>query len=281
MVRRELPAAAIALLAALVLLGLTYIGSRGLRDFDSALIGYAVGSARTSRRLAMELLSGPGTTAELSTCLDQLARLHPRLCPRQVLGVRMGLLAGEILGLDLPRRDKRLLVLVETDGCFADGLSVATGCWLGRRTLRLVDHGRVAATLVDTSTTEAVRLRPHPQARMRGLSWAPHAADEWHAQLIGYQLMPSAELLQVESVTLTTPLEQILGRPGVRVTCVACGEEVLNSRELRTPAGPLCAACAGRAYYDSGSSSAKGSVTSGARPRSLAAERPPSTRPVP
>jgi hypothetical protein len=44
MVRRDLPAAVIAGLAALLLLALIYIGSRGLKDFDSALIGYAVGS---------------------------------------------------------------------------------------------------------------------------------------------------------------------------------------------------------------------------------------------
>jgi hypothetical protein len=40
--RRELPAATLAGLAVVVLLALLYIGSRGLRDFDSALIGYAV-----------------------------------------------------------------------------------------------------------------------------------------------------------------------------------------------------------------------------------------------
>ena len=40
--RRELPAAAIAILASLLLIVLIYVGSRGFRDFDSALIGYAV-----------------------------------------------------------------------------------------------------------------------------------------------------------------------------------------------------------------------------------------------
>lgn len=44
MTRRELPAAALAGLAGLVLVALIYVGSRGLRDFDSALIGYAVAS---------------------------------------------------------------------------------------------------------------------------------------------------------------------------------------------------------------------------------------------
>lgn len=40
--RRELPAAALATLAAGLLVVLIYIGSRGFKDFDSALIGYAV-----------------------------------------------------------------------------------------------------------------------------------------------------------------------------------------------------------------------------------------------
>jgi formylmethanofuran dehydrogenase subunit E len=61
------------------------------------------------------------------------ASLHGHLCPRQVLGVRMGHAAVELLGLVVPRADKRLFVLVETDGCFADGISAATGCWIMAR----------------------------------------------------------------------------------------------------------------------------------------------------
>jgi hypothetical protein len=44
MVRRELPAATLAVVAAAVLVLLIYVGSRGLKDFDSALVGYAVAS---------------------------------------------------------------------------------------------------------------------------------------------------------------------------------------------------------------------------------------------
>jgi formylmethanofuran dehydrogenase subunit E len=184
-----------------------------------------------------------------TACLEQLARLHPRLCPRQVLGVRMGLLAAERLEVDIPRSDKRLLVLVETDGCFADGISVATGCWLGRRSLRMLDYGRVAATVVDTWSSVAVRLRPHPACRTRATSSAGGIADPWHAQLVGYQVMPASELLEVEPVKLTLPLEQLLGSPGVRVICSGCGEEILNRREVATPAGSMCAACLAGTYY--------------------------------
>jgi hypothetical protein len=42
--RRELPAAALATVAALGLLVLIFLGSRGFKDFDSALVGYAVGT---------------------------------------------------------------------------------------------------------------------------------------------------------------------------------------------------------------------------------------------
>src|SRR5258706_10723872 len=98
--------------------------------------------------------------AGLEPLLQEVAALHHHLCPRQVLGLRMGLLAGERLGLELPQTRKRLLAIVETDGCFADGVAVATNFWLGRRTLRLEDYGKVAATFGDGQTRTALRLPP-------------------------------------------------------------------------------------------------------------------------
>ena len=53
---------------------------------------------------------------ELSACFERLATLHRRLCPRQELGVRMGMYAAELLEFDVPRTDKRLFTPIETDG---------------------------------------------------------------------------------------------------------------------------------------------------------------------
>ena len=64
----------------------------------------------------------------LESILYESAKCHKHLCPRQILGARMALLAGEVLGLELPRVDKRLLIIAETDGCTADGIIAATGC---------------------------------------------------------------------------------------------------------------------------------------------------------
>ena len=71
----------------------------------------------------------------LDEILEHSAALHRHLCPRQVLGARMGILAGRLHSLELPQKNKRLYTFVETDGCFADGIGAATGCWLGRRTM--------------------------------------------------------------------------------------------------------------------------------------------------
>jgi formylmethanofuran dehydrogenase subunit E len=96
----------------------------------------------------------------LAEVLAESSALHRHLCPRQVLGVQMGLLAAGLLDLDLPQHDKRLLTIVETDGCFTTGLSMATNCWVGRRTMRVEDYGKVAATFVDTTCDTAIRVVP-------------------------------------------------------------------------------------------------------------------------
>lgn len=185
----------------------------------------------------------------LQELLQVSAAFHQHLCPRQVLGVRMGLLAGRWLGLEVPRRDKRLLAFVETDGCAADGVSAATGCWVGRRTLRVIDFGKVAATFVDTQTGCAVRIVPAPDSRTRAWAYAPNAQNTWQANLIGYQHMPDEELFVAQPVVLTIDLEKLLSKPGYRTNCEACGEEIINEREVIREGVVLCRSCAGERYF--------------------------------
>ena len=180
--------------------------------------------------------------------LQRSADMHHHLCPRQVLGVRMGMLAGCWLDLDLPQADKRLFVFMETDGCTADGVSVATGAWVGRRTMRMVDFGKVAATFVDTESGQAVRIHPHPESRHRAIAAAPDAPDRWHAQLLGYQRLQDLELLIAEPVELTVDLAALISHDGARAICSLCGEEIANQRELGRGGEVLCRACAGEAY---------------------------------
>lgn len=185
----------------------------------------------------------------LVTLLDESAARHDHLCPRQVLGVRMGMLAGKILGLDLPQTDKRLLVIVEADGCMVDGLSVATGCSIGHRTLRLEDYGKIAATFVDTHSGEALRIVPRKESRTLAALLTPDARNSWDAQLFGYQRLPAYDLFTVQRVQLRVSIEKLISRPGAKAFCERCGEEINNEREIYSNGSTLCQACGGNAYY--------------------------------
>ena len=189
------------------------------------------------------------TSSTLHSLLQVSSSRHSKLCPRQVLGVRMGLYAAELLGIPLPNQDARLLVILETDGCFADGVEAATGCSIGQRTLRVEDYGKVAATFVDTAYEQAIRLAPAQGIRERAFLFAEEKVDRYQAQLEGYQFMPEEELFTVQHVTLNQTLEEILSFPGLRVTCSMCGEEIINQREILMDSGRVCRACMGEGYY--------------------------------
>lgn len=187
--------------------------------------------------------------ADFRELLNQTAALHNHLCPRQVLGVRMGMYIADLLSLELPQTKKRLYTFIETDGCFADGISVATGCWLGHRTLRLMDYGKVAATFVDSETERGVRIWPHPQARERANSLFSDAKSRWHAQLEAYQVMSHTELFCFREVGLNFSLSDLISRPGIRFNCAVCGEEILNEREVLLDGQTVCRSCAGECYW--------------------------------
>ena len=186
---------------------------------------------------------------DLQTLFGISSRDHNHLCPRQILGVRLGLAGAAALVLEPPIKDKRLLVVTETDGCFVDGVTAATGCTVGHRTLRVEDYGKAAATFVDTHTGRAVRVAPVVDIRQRAYTYAPDEPRHYFAQIQAYQIMPEAEMFTFTEVKLTTSIEAIISRPGLRVQCDVCGEEIMNEREVHHEGLTLCRACSNRAYY--------------------------------
>lgn len=185
----------------------------------------------------------------LQPLLEKAARAHSHLCPRQILGARLGLLGMKTLGFDFPPPRKRLLVIVETDGCFVDGVSAATGCVVGRRTLRVEDYGKTAAVFVDTLTGQAARVAPALRIRQRACDYTSQGPSRYFAQMQAYQVMPDEEMFTIAPVMLKTPVEAIVSRPGLRVNCGLCGEEIMNERETRRDGQTLCRSCAGPGYY--------------------------------
>ncbi len=184
----------------------------------------------------------------ITPLLEKSMQDHDHLCPRQILGVRIGLAGMKALGFNEPPTKKQLLVISETDGCFVDGVIAVTGCTVGHRTLRVEDYGKVAVTFVDTKTGRAVRVAPRLDVRERACAYVPEESRHYFAQMKAYQLMPDEEMFTVQEVTLNTSIGQIMSRPGVRVNCDVCGEEIMNEREVRVGDAVLCRSCAGDGY---------------------------------
>ncbi|CAG1016412.1 formylmethanofuran dehydrogenase subunit E [Anaerolineales bacterium] len=186
---------------------------------------------------------------DLQPLLEKSSRDHSHLCPRQILGVRLGLAGMAALDFDAPHAGKRLLVIVETDGCFADGVTAATNCAVGHRTLRVEDYGKTAATFVDVKTGHTVRVAPATDIRQKAYAYSPDEPRHYFAQMAAYQIMPADEMFTVTEVQLVTPIEAILSRPGIRVDCDVCGEEIMNEREVSQNGLTLCRLCAHGGYY--------------------------------
>ncbi len=186
---------------------------------------------------------------DIQRLLKISARDHDHLCPRQILGVRLGLAGMNALGFAKPPTKKRLLLVTEMDGCFVDGLSAATGCTVGHRTLRVKDYGKTAAVFVDTVTRQALRVAPVLDIRQKASVYATNETRHYFSQMQAYQVMPVEQMFTIQAVTLIESIDAILGRPGVRVECAACGEEIINEREIKQGTLTLCHPCAQGGYY--------------------------------
>lgn len=90
------------------------------------------------------------TEPSYQSLLEECVAYHGHLCMGQCLGVRIAAAGLEYLGLPLlpasQRRYRDLIVVVENDRCLADAVTVVTGARLGRKTLKLRDYGKQAAT---------------------------------------------------------------------------------------------------------------------------------------
>ena len=188
---------------------------------------------------------------DIQSLLEKSSQDHSHLCPRQILGVRLGLAGMHALGFQAPPAQKRLLVITETDGCFADGLSASTNCTVGHRTLRVQDYGKTAAVFVDTFTEKTIRLAPLPDIREKALLFAPEEPRHYFAQMQAYKIMPAEEMFSFTPVILNRTVASIVSRPGLRVNCDVCGEEIMNEREINQNGLTLCRTCANDGYYHS------------------------------
>lgn len=182
--------------------------------------------------------------------LQESVNLHGHMCPGQILGVRLAMVGCRSVGVEEPKEEKQLLVYVEIDRCAADAIQSVTGCKLGKRTLKYIDYGKMAATFLNTVTGQAVRVWARDDSRERSWAYAKPGMAKKEAQLLAYRVMPDEDLFIITPVRLQVPDEDLPGHPKSRVVCDECGEGINDRREVKQNGQTLCRPCAFGAYYE-------------------------------
>ena len=185
------------------------------------------------------------------TLLDISTKIHGHICAGQVIGVRMSMLGLDLIGIDDPKgKDrKKLYVLVEIDRCATDAIQSVTGCSLGKRSMRWMDFGIMAATFVNLETGKAVRITAREESRELAAKYCPEIENKYQRQLAAYKVMPMDELFTIQAVRANIPECDMPGRPIRRVQCEECGDWVQDCRDVQHDGKTLCRACAGQRYW--------------------------------
>lgn len=186
------------------------------------------------------------------TLLEQSAKAHGHLCPGQVVGVRMAMLGCRLLGLDQPtsrEQIKKFLVYVEMDRCTADAVAHVTGVKLGRRSLKFMDYGIMAATFVHLETSRAYRILSTEESRALSDIYAPEENRKSQQQLIAYKKMPDSVLFKVQEVQVNVNELDLPGPTRKKTVCSRCGQVVRDGREIILDQKPVCKPCSDESYF--------------------------------
>lgn len=183
--------------------------------------------------------------------LAQSVLLHGHLCAGQVIGVRMAMVGLRLLKLKDPKGcdRKKLYVFVEIDRCATDAIQSVTGCSLGKRTMRHIDFGIMAATFVHLDTFQAYRITAREESRDESKKYFPGIDDKYQRQLEAYKVMDENELFRIQKVIVRIPKENLPGKPLKRVKCDFCGDWVQDKRDQNSENKTVCRGCSTGKYY--------------------------------
>ena len=172
---------------------------------------------------------------DFDTLLAGSAEVHGHMCPGQVVGVRMAMEGCRLIGLDKPQKlpqIKKLIVYVEMDRCATDAIAFVTGVKLGRRSLKFVDYGIMAATFVNLETKRAFRIVSTERSRDLAVGLAPEIDEPRKQQVEGYKRMALEDLFEIQEVRVDVPAADMPGPTRFKAVCQACGQMVRDKKEV-------------------------------------------------
>jgi len=185
---------------------------------------------------------------DLEKCLAEAKEFHGDACGGIQMGTRMAISGMRAIGILDPKGEDRkdLMVFVEIDRCPTDAIIAVTGCHPGKRTMKILDHGKMAATFINLKTNKAVRVssnnRQGNEIKTREMIENQPMTDDFAA-------LSDDELFTVTEVNVFLKPEDMPGRPVRSIPCASCGERVLDMRDVEINGKYYCRTCAEKNSY--------------------------------
>ena len=200
---------------------------------------------------------------DLPKLLAKAGELHGHFCPFLALGVKAAVQAVNELGVGSTGMEE-VIVIIETNNCFSDGVQFVTGCSFGNNALVYRDYGKTAFTLakrsgeaVRTSVKDISRLleerEPEAQRLFQKVVIERQGTDEDQRRLrenwrrIAFKMLdiPDDELFDIKRAHIQVPA---YSRILASVKCSICGENVMEPRARVQNGQPVCIPCSGQDY---------------------------------
>ncbi|MBN1906979.1 MAG: TraR/DksA C4-type zinc finger protein [Deltaproteobacteria bacterium] len=180
--------------------------------------------------------------ADYETCITEAKNLHGGVCAGIVLGTRMTMIGLERIGITDPKNAdrKKLMVFVEIDRCCADAITALTGCRPGKRTMKVYDYGKMAATFLNLETGKAVRVSTKGKRKQQGGEGG---------EMPDFSKIPEEDLFIVKDVNVSLKPEDMPGKPLRRVVCASCGEGIMDARDVEENGETICRPCSQKKNY--------------------------------
>ena len=135
------------------------------------------------------------------------------------------------------------------DRCTADAVAHVTGVKLGRRSLKFVDYGIMAATFLNIESGRSFRVLSTEESRGLTEIYAPEVQEKSDRRVTAYKRMPDSVLFRVQSVRVNLRAFDLPGPSRIKTSCASCGQIVRDGREIVVDGRPLCKPCTDKSYF--------------------------------
>ena len=182
-----------------------------------------------------------GHFGDYETLVAEAGKFHGGICHGIKTGTRMTMSGLERIGIVDPKGAdrKKLMVFVEIDRCCTDAIMALTGCRPGKRTMKIREYGKMAATFINLETEKAVRVSVK----------ADKNTDAGKMDPPDMATAPEKMLFDIADVKVVMTPEEMPGKSMRRTICGCCGEYVLDGRESECEHGSFCRPCVEKENY--------------------------------